>query len=138
MWPFKEKQMFHKHDLNKWNYLGCTEIKFLTEGEVGSKTWVYFFIEKVDPSKRSYTLGSNLSESFKYHPFVDHYCKLWKIGTYTDWALCQTTPTKLAKRIAKDAGYAFDGKIWIKIVELPPEKKPTVVEDNVIKVDFGL
>jgi len=128
MWSFKKKNVFHGHDLNKWNYLGSSEIKFTDDGIITRQSYIYYFVHN-ETDKRSYHCSNKY---MKMHQFISHYSELWKIGETSLFEIILDKPSKYCIKLAADTGYKFDynNTCWIKFLA------PTKTTDNVIKVDF--
>ena len=126
MWPFKKKDMFAGHDLNKWNYLGYSHISFTYTDANGRKDeGVIFFFEHIKTLKRSYYLKADyeyLRDKFqKTHPYVYLHANRWKIGELLHSYLIQFPSAYCQEHYSEGA---------------VPVKKVVSTEDNVINVDF--
>lgn len=153
MWPFwkkkvvVEKNLLHGHDLNVWNYLGWTEIKY-----DGVPNLVYFFSQKGDDNMRSYALSgrpeSILKEIAKLHQFVVNHCELWRICEH-DIFVPIRNPSKFLKEWVFDnhgCVWSKEEKWWVLAtdqdkyehsVSQHQKKHPEIyTSDNIVKVNF--
>ena len=150
MWPFKKKSvveqnLLHDHDLNVWNYLGWTEIKY--DGVPNS---IHFFSAKDDESERSYVLKGRpefvLREIAKLHAYVVNHCELWRICEH-DLFVPVRGPSKFLKEwVFKNHGYVWgtEKKWWVLASDqdrydyAQANQTPKIIatDDNLITVNF--
>lgn len=142
------KNFLHGVDLDVWDYLGSTEIKF---DNVPYE--LYFFHKKGSVAERKYILvGSNSSRLkivTEVHSFVYHDCELWRIGEHEIFAVIRK-PSKTLKAIAfDDYGYVWSKEKdwWVYAsdqdrynheVSVHQKKHSKIIseDNNIVKIDF--
>jgi hypothetical protein len=152
MWPFKKKvlvenNLLHGYDLEVWEYLGWTEIKF--DGVPNS---IHFFWKRGNGDERSYTLTGRpefvLKEIAKLHRYVSDHCELWRIRE-DDIYMPIRTPSKFLKEwVFDNHGYVWstEKKWWVLAsdqdryehsVSKHQKKHPEIyTENNIVTVNF--
>lgn len=141
-------RVFHGVDLEVWDYLGSTEIKF-----DNIPYELYFFHKKGAVTERKYVLVGSTPSRIKLvrniHSFVYHDCELWRIGEHGIFAVIRN-PSKALKAIAfEEHGYvwskeknwwahASDKDRYDYEVTLHQKKQSKVIseDDNIVKIDF--
>lgn len=115
MWPFRKKvvktpkpkpNMFHGYDLNEWNYLGLTQIKFDSVPNT-----IFFLQKKGKDDVRAYTLSGRpdaiLKTIAKLHSYVHETCELWRIKEYELY-----TPIREPSKFLKEHMFSEKGFVW--------------------------
>lgn len=139
------KNHFHGVDLNVWDYLGSTTIKWDS-----IPVDVYFFNTKGTGEERKYVLAGGhrtlLKEILEFHSFVYHTCELWRIGEHKLCAVINSPSETLKKLTFERYGWVWNkGKNWwvhasendkyeYEVSKKTP--KAIVTDNNIIKVDF--
>jgi hypothetical protein len=151
MWPFRKKStipqnQFHGFDLNVWDYLGWSEIRY---DHVPST--IHFFWKKGDDDIRAYTLtgGSDfhLKTIARLHSYVHKTCELWRIHEIELYTPVRYPSKFLKEWMFSEYGYAWnDEKTWWVIASdqdkyeysaVSQKDKPKIIEnDNVLTIDF--
>lgn len=151
MWPFRKKSdlnqnMFHGFDLNVWDYLGWTEIKY-----DGVPNLIHFFWKK-DNDVRAYTLTGrpafHLKEVAELHSFVHKTCELWRISELDIYSVIRNPSIFFKEWVFSDHGYVWDiEKSWWVLASdqdrynhsvLQHQKKHPEIytKDNIVTVNF--
>lgn len=144
---------FRNHDLNKWNYLGYSEISYSNPGE--SKPWaqvnVHFFQNKNDHNIRSWSLGIPSSKyvDFKNHTFLE-FAEQWRIGEEAFYKPIAHPSKYLKDQMWDIFKYVWSDKEtwWVRndqtkyeqaVKENNSKKElPSKTEtDNIVKIEFG-
>lgn len=152
MWPFRKKSetkknTFHGVDLEVWEYLGSTEIKWNS-----LPSTIYFFSSKIDQNERNYILSgrpkSVLTEISQYHTYVSDKCELWRIGEFEFYHVIMK-PSKFLKNwmfTNRGCVWNIEKKWWTLASEQDRydhsvaqhrKKHPEIyTEDNIVTVNF--
>jgi hypothetical protein len=152
MWFLKNnseptKNLLHGVDMNFWDYLGSTEIKW---NRVPCR--IYFFRSK-DTETRKYVLVGVpellINEVKNFHSFVYNACELWRSGEVELYSVIHE-PSKFLK------AWVFETERWVwntekrwwalatekdkydYVVSTHRKETPEIIRDdtNLIKVDF--
>ena len=105
MWPFKKKEIFKQHDLNKWIYLGNTQIKFTYEGKQADELARVYYFENKKTQKRSYYLDVDFEwdrDKWLRHKFVKEISEGWRIGESTHAEIIRNFSTYLDHLVKQD------------------------------------
>lgn len=143
----------HGVNLNEWNYLGRSKIKFVySNSDAAEEAGVYLFCKVGDIHKRKYVIkpndaGKYMCDKFQNHPWISELADLWIIGEKDLYEPVKDEPSKFLKEYMKehhDSVWSTEELWWVnavKSVSPPPKtnKKKTnklSTDDNVVKVDF--
>lgn len=104
----KSGPLLHGHDLDKWTYLGYTDLKL---DDVVHPA--FMFCSKDDLKKRSYTIkGFNADLVKKYHTYVHKYLDPWSHGENEIYHYVNHPSNHL-----KQWMYDYFGSVWDKETE---------------------
>lgn len=123
----------HGVDLNTWNYLGYTELFYVSsdDGNTEAKGVVFGFVNKKTKQRLYKVLGSTKYHCFKTHNWVCVEAELWKIGERELWEIAKTEPSEYLKNYMN---VKWNNGQWSEHTE-----KPIVhVEEgtNVVRLEF--
>lgn len=152
MWPFRKKtksklNVLHGHDLDVWDYLGWTEIRF--DGVPNS---IHFFWKKGKEDVRSYVLTGRPSSVLKaikeLHRYVSDTCELWRIRENEIYIPIRN-PSNFLKEYMMDhfsGVWSTERNWWVSAsdqdkydhsVRSHQKKHPDIyTDDNIVTVDF--
>lgn len=146
----KSSNSLHGFDLDIWNYLGYTTIRFVGDNDVvTSKATVFFFCKKDDYNKRSYYLQKTGYSSFDNHVWLYEVIPLWMCGEKSLYTIVRNEPSIFLKQYMlehHDNEWCDETKWWIStenakyksaVINNKKEKTtPVKTENNIIFVDF--
>lgn len=134
---FTPKDYFYKHDLNVWQYLGCSEISFVNEMDMKTHGCYVFFFEHKESGKRSFYAQFNDSyEKIKFnrsHHFFTKHAPIWKAGETDLFHHIHEPSIYLRQYMESRYNWVWDANDgWWK-----SKPKKTHTADNVITVEFS-
>lgn len=152
-----EAPRLHGFNLNKWEYLGYTEISInYTDVKYKETVTAFFFMDKEDHNRRKYILKGEGSDKkkFKDHPWVERVAELWVAGEKDWYAPITDNPSKYTRaRILREyASVWSDEKNWwvsnnaskYASAKANQDEQEESAEDNIVEVqgnvltvDFG-
>jgi hypothetical protein len=150
MWfqkPVKEEapqNIFHGVDLNEWNYLGSSPIKYGTQ-----PFEVYYFMKKGDDVRKYVVKGSDKS-SIKFvsenHRYISHTCELWRISELEIYTPIYAPSNWLKDHLFQTNGWKWDTtkKWWVlatdqdkyEYAQANQSIKVIATDDNIVSVNF--
>lgn len=128
---FKTPRWFYGVDLNKWDYLGSTKIKWINKhNETLDEVNVLFFSSVKDTNNRFWDIPDDhrLHREFTSHPFIFHLNR-WRICDYELWDLIETPSKFLKEKMLNQENMIWysQEKIW-KTENF--KKENIIVDDN--------
>ena len=127
----KPKKMFHGVDLNKWYYLGQSEISITTTKEnkplYTDYNNVYFFVSQEDSPNEKRKIVLNIDEErWREHRFVVD-CEIWEMGEGSVYEMIVTAPSDWVKEeMLKQHNRVWDyeTKKWIPAKDKETDENP--------------
>lgn len=154
-----EAPRLHGFNLNKWEYLGYTEISIsYTDTTYKEAVTAFFFMDKEDHSRRKYVLKGEGADKkkFKEHLWIERIADLWVAGEKEWYHPITNNPSKYTRaRILREYASVWDSSKnwWVsnnaskyasattnqneQEQEESIDDKIVDVQDNVLTVDFG-
>lgn len=151
MWFQKPKKtetpqnLLHGVDMDVWDYLGSTEIRFDKVPFI-----IYFFWKKGDDDVRQYVVGPSDDSRIAFvksnHRYIYHTCELWRIAETEIYVPIREPSKWLNEYMFNQHGHTWDKekKWWVLATEqdrydhAKANQTPKIIatDDNLIKVNF--
>jgi hypothetical protein len=141
------KNLLHGVDIDLWDYLGSTEIKFDKIPFI-----VYYFWKKGDDDVRQYVVGGSDKSSIAFvkgnHRYIYHTCELWRIAETEIYVPIREPSKWLNEYMFNQHGHKWDKeKNWWVLatdqdryehsVAQHQKKHPEIyTADNIVTVNF--
>lgn len=143
----------HGVNLNIWQYLGRTIVKFTyTDIDSSDDANVFFFCKKGDNDARKFIVvpNSNMSymqDKFMHHPWVVETASLWEVGERELYHIVNKEPSNWLKEYMLEnhaCVWSNQTHWWVdcdtakfQSAKKSQSKKKPKIEDNIIKIDFN-
>lgn len=160
---FKEAEpaspRLHGVDLNKWHYLGHSDVSFTyIDSTHTDNAYVFFFCSRDDEDLRKYVLiadnnAKHIQDKFSHHPWVIKTAELWLAGERHLYEPINNEPSLYLKdKMLEEhkAVWSKEKNWWVSNEDAKyqsakksqakkkPKEEPEVipVEDNIVKIEF--
>lgn len=133
---FKKVNWFYGVNLNKWHYLGFTNISFTdseSENQQLASAAVFGFVHKNSVERCFSVVPTDPYYNFYNHAWVVETAHLWRIGERDIWEIANTEPSRwLVNYMKTQHNRQWVDSQWCEI-------KPHVYQEessNVVTLDF--